>query len=125
MLIMETTKLDDNALFTQYINVVNRAIGENRDRFPFQQLLAMGEKVLGDKKIGAAVYKSDPNRPHDYFTLSYENGKLKSEHGKDAPNISWKVKQEHLKNVVENPQRFIENPARLDLDWLKTRLGNS
>jgi len=32
-------KLDTNALFTQYLNVVNRALSENRDRAPYRELL--------------------------------------------------------------------------------------
>ena len=121
----ETAKLDTNALFTQYVNVVNRAIGANEDRFPFKQLLSMGEKILGDKKIGAAVYKDDPDSPHEYFTLTLDNGRLDARHGKEAPDTEWKVKQEHLENVIEDPQTYIDNPAKLDLDWLETRMGQN
>lgn len=121
---MQTEKLDTNALFTQYVNVVNKAMGQNRDEFPFSQLMSMGEKILGDKKIGAAVYKDDPDSPHDYFTLTYEDGKLRATHGKEAPNVEWKLDERHLENVVDDPGTFIENPARLDLDWLKTRMGD-
>lgn len=118
---METTQLQTNALFIQYVDVVNRAIASNRDRFPFKQLLSIGERMLGDKKIGAAVYKTDPDSPHDWFTLTYRNGKLSAQEGKESPDISWKVKEAHLRNVVSNPDPFIANPAKLDLDWLETR----
>lgn len=115
--------LDTNALFTQYVNVVNRAIGAHRDELPFKQLLAMGKELLKDKKIGAAVYKTDPDSPHDYFTITFQNGKLRAEHGKQAPDISWKVKEAYLQKVVAKPDQYVDSPGKLDLDWLKSRLG--
>jgi len=121
----DTTKLDTDALFTQYVNVVNQAVGQNRDRFPFKQLLSMGDKILGDKEIGAAIYKTDADEPHDWFTLTFDEGKLDATHGKGSPDIEWKIDRRHLEHVVADPQPYIDNPARLDLDWLKTRMGDS
>jgi len=37
-----TENLETNALFTQYVNVVNRAMGEHRDEFPWKQLFEAG-----------------------------------------------------------------------------------
>ena len=117
-------ELETNALFTQYLNVVNRAIGENRDRFPYRQMLSMGERILGDKQIGVAIYKDDPSEPHDWFTIAYGDGTFEIvEHGKKAPKISWRVKQSHLEKVVADPEPFVESPIRLDLDWLRTRFS--
>ena len=121
---MNIERLDTNALFTQYVNVVNDAIGQNENDFPFRQLMQMGEKVLGDKKIGAAVYKGDPDSPHDYFTVRLESGRFRATHGKEEPDIEWKLDEKHLENVVSNPKPYVDNPAKLDLDWLETRLGN-
>lgn len=121
---MDTVNKTTNALFAQYIDVVNRAIAANKDRIPFKQLLAIGEKIIGDKKVGAAVYKTDPDTPHEWFTLSFKNEKFHATHGKHAPDIAWKVNEEHLRNVVADPATFIEHPMKLDLDWLETRLRN-
>jgi hypothetical protein len=117
-----TAKLDTDALIMQYVNVLNRAMGAHRTEFPFAPLLKMGDKILGDQKIGAAVYKTDPKHPHEYFTLSLEGGKFEPTHGKNAPDIELKIPQEHLENVVRNPNDFIEHPFKLDLDWLRTRV---
>jgi hypothetical protein len=119
---MDVTNQDTATLFTQYMDVVNRSIEENRDEFLYKQLLKLGEKLIGDKKIGAAIYQRDPDEPHDWFTLTFKDGKFYAEHGKHAPDISWKVKEEHLRNVVSNPDPYVKSPAKLDLDWLKTRL---
>lgn len=122
------TQLDTNALFTQYINVVNKAIHEHKDEFPYNFLLKGGEKLLGDKNIGVAVYSSDPSSPHDYFTLNMRNnGTLDViEHGKrkggGEPKVEWKVPEGHLRQVVDDPAPYINQPAKLDLDWLRARV---
>lgn len=119
-------RMDTNALFTQYLNTVNRAIGEHRDEPPYKQLLGLGEKIIGDKKIGVAVYKDDSKTPHDWFTLRLDGKSFTIvEHGKKNPDVSWKVKENHLREVVQNPEEYIRHPYKLDLDWLKTRIGIS
>jgi hypothetical protein len=125
---MEAANLDTNALFTQYVNVVNKAIGEHKQEFPYKQLLEGGKKLLGDKRIGAAVYKHEADKPHEYFTLELtDNNTLQiASHGKtpEGPDVEWKVREDHLRNVVENPDEFVKHPAKLDLDWLKSRIGS-
>ena len=117
-------ELDTNALFTQYVNVVNQALGENRDRVPYKQLLTAAEKLLANRRMGVAVYKDDPTTPHDFFTLTFSDGTFEvAAHGKEEPDFDWKVKEDHLRQVVENPEPYIQQPARLDLDWLKSRLN--
>ncbi len=118
-----TPDLDTNALFTQYVDIVNRALGAHRKDTPWKQLFGAGEKLVGNKRIGAAVYKTNPKEPHDFFTLTLEGGTFHAQHGKADVDITWRVKEDHLRHVVKNPKPFIDNPARLDLDWLKTRLG--
>jgi hypothetical protein len=34
----------------------------------------------------------------------------------------WKVNVSYLQQVVDNPQEYIDNPAKLDFDWLRDRL---
>ncbi len=120
---METQNLNTKALMTNYMNIVNRAIQENHDKFPFDKLISVGKDLTRDKKIGAAVYKSDAKQPHDYFTITHTGDRFKAEQGKQAPDIEWKIKEEHLQNVVQNPNEYIQNPLKLDLDWIKTRLS--
>ncbi len=121
---VQTTQLDTNALLTQYLNVVNRAIRSHKDKVPFKQILDVAQKALAGKRFGVAVYKTDPDKPHDYFTLVWRDGGLAiADHGKKDVDLAWRVKEDHLTNVVTKPEPFVDNPARLDLDWLKTRLG--
>lgn len=118
------TQLDINALFVQFLNVCNQAISAHKETFPYKQILGLSETVMGGRNIGLAIYADDPDTPFDYFTISLRNGKLALvAHGKEAPEIAWKVSRTYLERVVENPQTYIEHPEKLDLDWLVSRLG--
>jgi len=39
------------------------------------------------------------------------------------PSITWTVTREYLEEIVKDPDTYIEHPEKLDLDWLKSRLG--
>ena len=115
---------DAYVLFNDALQVMNKAILENADRFPYGQIMKLGEKVLGGKEIGVAVYASDSSSPFDYFTVEFKNGKLELvSHGKEHPAITWKVSRDYLAKVAGDPEHYIERPERLDLDWVRSRLG--
>jgi hypothetical protein len=51
------------------------------------------------------------------------NSKLQlASHGKDAPDIDWKVSMDYLRDINQNPKKYIEDPWKLDVEWLKNRL---
>lgn len=115
---------DDTALFTRALNTMNAALADNADRMPFKQILSVADKAAGDRPIGVAVYKDDPGTPHDYFTIKFSEGAFELlSHGKQDPDIAWKVSVEYLEKLGDNPERYIEDPFKLDLDWLKSRFG--
>jgi hypothetical protein len=116
--------LDTGALFTQYLNVVNRTLATHRDEFPYQQMISAGQATLRVRRIGVAVYQDDPQHPHDWLTIHMDNGKLAVlEHGKADPDITWRVKERHLEAVTEHSEESVDHPVKLDFDWLKTRIG--
>lgn len=116
--------MQTDALFTQYLDVVNRALGENRDRFPYNRLFKAGDAILGDKPIGVAIYKDDASTPHDHFEVKFQDGTFRmTSHGKAEASSVWKMPQSHLENVVEHPQTYVSQPAKLDMDWLAKRMG--
>ena len=123
---MAEQKTDTYTAFMDTVDVVNSAVIQHRDKPVIRQLLAAADKTLDGKRFGVAVYRGDADTPHDYFTLAYRQGKLElASRGKDKPDIAWKVSQDYLREVSSNPQAYIDNPARLDLDWLKSRAGMS
>jgi len=121
---MDAKTNDSYGLFMEALDVVNTAISEHKDGQLMGGLLSAAEKAIGGKHLGVAVYRDDPDTPFDYFTLRFTNGRFELlARGKDAPEIAWKVSQDYLRDLVDNPRDYIDNPARLDLDWLRDRLG--
>jgi len=120
------TQGDNTKVFTNALNTVNAALAKHADEMPFKQILAAAGRVLADRNLGIAVYKDDPAHPHDYFTVRFGEGAFELvSHGKEEPEIDGKVSLEYLESVAGDPDRYIDNPLKLDLDWLTSRLGIS
>ncbi|HBO12895.1 MAG TPA: hypothetical protein DD491_08945 [Halieaceae bacterium] len=121
---MDMKTNDTYGLFMEALDVVNTAISEHKDGQLMGGLLTAADKTIGGKHLGVAVYRDDPDTPFDYFTLRFTNERLELlARGKDEPEIAWKVSQDYLRDLVDNPRDYIDNPARLDLDWLRDRVG--
>lgn len=119
MNITETT-----SLVTDYLSTVNQAIDEHADDFPMKQLIRAGDKMLDGRNVGMAIYGKDPESPYDFYTVRFEDRALKLvAHGKEDVDVAWKVSDDYLHRVVDNREDYIAQPAKLDLGWLKTRVG--
>jgi len=117
----ETTKL-----FIDYLDTCNAAMSQHEDEFPYKQILDLAEDEIRGKEMGVAVYGSDPDSPHDFFTVEMTDGALHFvEHGKREPDLVWKTPRSYLEKVVRNRGDYIDKPSKLDLDWLKARVGVS
>lgn len=120
-----TTAEDPKEQFARYLDVVNRAIDRHKNEFPYKQIIAAGQKMLGGKHIGVSVYRDSPDKPEASLTMQLSDGQLNLVEGQTEaqhrPRMSWKVSREHIDAVLKDPETYIAHPARLDLDWLRTR----
>ena len=116
---------EETTLFTQALSTMNKAIAANQSKPVYKQMLEASEKLADGLTVGVAVYKDDPSTPHDYYTVRFENARLELlDHGKrDDMDLTWKVSQEYIENLANDPDRYINNPALMDWDWLRSRLG--
>lgn len=120
------TEKDIYTLFDGAMGVTNKAIEKNRDAPFFGPLIKAWDQFLDGHKAGIAVYDQDPEKPFDYFTIRYLNGKFEIlSRGKSEHDTEWKVSRDYLQSVVDEPQKYIDSPSKLDLDWLKSRLPDS
>lgn len=116
----EDAEADVAALFRQYLEVCNRAIAAHERAFPYQQMLSVGEALFEERPIELAVYD---DRPKGAFSLRFKDRRLNiSGEPRDAKK-SWRVNLSYLQHVVNHPEDYIRHPEKLDLDWLKSRLG--
>ena len=120
------TSNDSYALFLGALEVINDALVSLRDKPLIKDIVSMMDKQAAGRKFGVAVYSSDPDAPHDYYTIRANNQRLELvSRGKDAPDIDWKVSTDYLRDINENPQKYIDKPLKLDIDWLKHRLQDA
>lgn len=114
-------------VFQQYLEICNRAIKQNKNKFPYTEIWGsrLQAKVKAKEeaiKIHAVVFD---DRPKVSFELQLtEDMKIKILDMKEVPpEDAWPFTYQYLKRVVENPKEYIENPAKLEWGWLKTFFG--
>lgn len=120
------TEQSTTPLFAEALDVMNAALARHKDAAPYKQMLGLSEKLIGGRNIGVSIYDQASDRPIDACTVTFEEERFQLvAHGKrePEPEITWKVSREYLEKVVENREDYLAHPAKLDWDWLKSRMG--
>lgn len=111
---------DVKALFRRYLDICNEAIEKHKSELPYKTILSATDMFIDNRPIDLAVYDDEPKAA---FSLYFKNKKLTGDaHLKDTKK-AWRMNLSHLREVVKNPEKYIKHPEKLDLDWLKSRLG--
>jgi hypothetical protein len=114
-------------VFQQYLEICNKAIEQNRNKFPYTEIWgARFDKLEAkeDATLQAIVYD---DRPKVEFTLRLtKDMKIEIVEKKPIPaGEEWPFTYQYLKRVVDNPKEYIENPAKLEWGWLKPVFGST
>ena len=110
-------------VFQQYLEICNRAIELNKGKFPYTEIWGARLKALEDElKVEAIVYD---DRPKAAFMLRLtKEMKIEIVEKRELPpEDAWPFTYQYLKRVVDNPEKYLENPAKLEWGWLKPILG--
>jgi hypothetical protein len=109
--------------FERYLDICNRAIERNKDRFPYMDIWKARWNNMGPRKIMQCAVFDD--RPKVIYTLELtDDMKIKIiEETQVPPEGVWPLKYTYLKEVTENPQKYIEHPAELVWGWLTGVFG--
>lgn len=118
--------MDQEDLFKKYIDICNVALEKNKGRFPFNHIFY----GLNNKKNAESIRVKIINDIGDpQFYLQLNEGEIKYDlmackntcHTCQSVCPSkesvWQVKESYLKDVTENPENYIGNPAKLDWEW--------
>jgi len=111
-------------VFQQYLEICNRAIEQNKDKFPYTEIWGAQVRAMKEEmKVEAIVYD---DRPKAAFMLRLtKDMKIEIVEKKALPpEEAWPFTYQYLKRVVDNPEDYIENPAKLEWGWLKPVLGS-
>lgn len=116
---------DYERVFQQYLAICNRAIEQNKNKFPYTEIWGTRLKALEEiMKIHAVVFD---DRPKISFVLGLTpDMKIKILEKKPIPpEDAWPFTYQYLKRVVDNPKEYVDNPARLEWGWLRNVFGQS
>lgn len=104
-------------LLKQYIEVFNRAVEENQNKFPYKEMWHAAFHVeKNGNDINYVVYDV---RPKASFTLRFNEGKLKLiDKNKKQPKDFCSLSYDYLKSVADNADEYIKNPEKLNWQWL-------
>lgn len=111
-------KESEEDLFSQYLDVCNQALQANKNRFPFKQILKVAQESQNQKTI--AVHIID-DQPSIQYAIQLKDNKIDG-NPHDCKHCQcdgkWRVTKSYLQNVINNPQRYIDNPAKINWEWI-------
>jgi len=111
---------DYEQVFQQYLEICNRAIEQNKNKFPYTEIWGTRLKEMKEEMdIHAVIFDDRPKLVYKLRLtpdMKIEIAEKKEMTVEDA----WPFMYQYLKRVVDNPQEYIENPAKLEWGWLKT-----
>lgn len=107
-------------LFRQYVEVCNRALEANKDKFPYKQLWDVTQAVMKDETIPVAIYDDQPKAT---YALRFKDHHIDADAvEQELEEHPWHLNTSYLEEVVSHPDDYINNPAKIDWDWLCNRL---
>lgn len=117
---MNDIKSDNHdVLIQRYVDICNRALDLNKDRFPFQQILCAAREAETGRLIEVDIVDS---KPKVSYVMHIEKDSIVTEPHGDCDDCNcdrlWPVTLEYLKNVVHNSDAHINNPAKIDWEWM-------
>ncbi len=116
---MDNSALDYDILMERYVDVCNQALALNCDRFPFKQILGAAKASECGKVI--EVHVVDEAEQAVYAMAFGQNGLSAMRHADCKDCIcdrEWDVRTDYLTDVAKNPDLYIQNPAKIDWDWM-------
>ena len=116
-------QFEGHTLLTETLRVFNRALARHADEYPYREILARVAE-LGGLRLGVAIYEGDEPLPVDHYVIELREGKFQVvSHGPLESPVDWRVSVDYLRRVTVHAWEYVEEPAKLELDWLEQRLG--
>lgn len=111
-----------HTLLTDVLRVANRAIEAHKAEPPWSEIVS---RITHRETpvFGVAVYEDESEAPVDRYAVRLHEGRFELVPGGEEPPIDWRVSVPFLRHVASHPDRYVDDPRRLELDWLERRLG--
>ena len=100
-------------LLYDYLGVLNSALVHSPDSQLIRDLRKLGETALDGSRLGIVVVPDE-----ERFAIRF-NGKSFALMPDEPPvALVWRAPRDYLERVIDDPSAFIDQPERLDWDWL-------
>lgn len=112
--------IESDELINQYFDVCSRALKENKDRFPFKQILGAARDSGRGQVVEVIVVDSEKGERH-FVVQMHGDAITLSPHGSCGEcqcDRSWVVGRPYLEEVSRHPEAYIRNPALIDWEWM-------
>ncbi|WP_262690373.1 hypothetical protein [Kordiimonas aestuarii] len=109
----------DQRRLEQYLDICNRVLAANRDRFPYNRIWEAGEAALKGRTVAIALVDDEPRascvvKLKDHHIEAAETGGAAG----DQPPVS-RLSTRYIDDVLANPEKYIKDPSLIDWCWLK------
>lgn len=117
---MNTTQTTHD-LFLAYVDVCNDALAHDHDTFPFKYII----DAVQSKKTPAAKAIILNKQAFLCYDITLEQNKIyvtcssPSTLPSTPEHLKWEVDTAYLQTVVGSPEQYIQNPAKLNWEWLE------
>lgn len=111
---------DPEHLLECFLDVCNRSILSNRDKFPFCQIWRAAERGMATKRVEFILVD---DRPKALCHISLVGGAIvpsEPDEERSAPP-AVKINMSYVEDVVKEPEKYIEDPSLLNWDWMRVR----
>ncbi len=109
-------------LFREFLEVCNQAMEVHKDEFPYKHIWEAAENLQSDKGMHVTVYDDEPKGDYQ-LKIHNKHIEVVDESGDAVEDPGWRINTSYLRQVVENPDEYIQEPTKLDWQWLKNRAG--
>lgn len=106
-------------LLKNYVGVCNDALKENAQRFPFSRIFDVAQRSEKEKPVEVVVRSS---KGEERYVFRIEAGGIVVQAHEECAKCecvrTWNPQTPYLENVTRSPQDYIQNPAKLDWEWM-------
>ena len=116
---MDLSPPDYADLMKRYLDVCNRALELNENRFPFKQILGAARKSECGKVIEVNIIDGKLGAS---YAMTFDKEGLAAEPHSSCSDCkcerAWSVSKDYLEDVARDPESYIQNPAKIDWEWM-------
>jgi hypothetical protein len=106
-------------LFEAFLEVCNRAIETHKDEFPYKHIWEAAETLQSDDGMHVSIYDDEPKGDYQ-LKIHDKQIELLQENAPPRP-AGWRINTSHMRQVISDPDAYINEPTKLDWLWLKHR----